>query len=514
VRAFLAVVVGVVTSVALAGSAAAATNTGAGRQAAVALPWSGLSVGVNDDSGKSALRDWVYPVMSDDGLRLNTLTLTWDESDPLKILGRAELAAAIAAAQENGIATEFDLYPLHSQVFTHGNRCKPSADPESCGDSARIAQFAAWTAQVANAFPSVHQFVVMNECNQPRFLNPQWNASGQNQSAAICGRALAAAYDALKDADRSNFIWGVGLSPRGNDAPRAVSNSSTSPVKFLAGLGAWFKAYAAKTHRAAPLMDGFDFHPYPVPQSLPFATGYANPNDASITNLPRIYQAFYKAFAGSAQRTIGQQRGGGLPVSLNETGVQTASSGPAYFGSQASARAAGGVLGRWATEDYQARWYVAMLNVVACDPNVRLVNIFHLLDEADLGGWQSGLYFADRKPKLSAAAVRGWIASTGARCHGTQLPWKPGSVLSLPTIDLSKLKLPTSTPVVLPSGIGLVGQLPTSVVSQAAAPNPVAAISLLADTASTTPLEPTAPADQMSGEEAPPPPEETPPPEG
>ena len=509
-RVFLAAVVGVATSVALAGSAAAGTNAGAGRQsprqAAVTLPWSGLSVGVNDDSGKSALRDWVYPVMSDEGLRLNTLTLTWDESEPLKILGRAELAVAIAEAQENGIATELDLYPLHSQAFTHGNRCKPSADPEACGDSARIAQFAAWTAQVANAFPSVHQFVVMNECNQPRFLNPQWNASGQNQSAAICGRALAAAYDELKAADRSNFIWGVGLSPRGNDAPHAASNSSTSPVKFLANLGAWFKAYANRTHRAAPLMDGFDFHPYPVPQSLPFATGYANPNDASIANLPRIYQAFYNAFVGSAQRTIGQQRGGGLPVSLNETGVQTASSGPAYFGSQTSATAAGGVLGPWATEAYQARWYVAMLNVVACDPNVRIVNIFHLLDEADLGGWQSGLYFADQKPKLSAAAVRGWIASTGARCHGPQLPWKPGSVLSLPTIDLSKVKLPTSTPVALPPAIALGGP---------AAPQLVATTSsLLADTASTTPVEMTPPADETPAGEAPPPPEESPAPDG
>ena len=52
----------------------------------------------------------------------------------------------------------------------------------------------------------------MNECKQPRFLNPQWNTSGQNQSAAICGRALAAAYDALKASDGSNVVWGVGLS--------------------------------------------------------------------------------------------------------------------------------------------------------------------------------------------------------------------------------------------------------------------------------------------------------------
>jgi hypothetical protein len=61
----------------------------------------------------------------------------------------------------------------------------------------KIQQFADWTALVARTFPTVHQFIVMNECNQPLFVNPQWDSSGLNQSAAICGRALAASYDAL-----------------------------------------------------------------------------------------------------------------------------------------------------------------------------------------------------------------------------------------------------------------------------------------------------------------------------
>ena len=76
----------------------------------------------------------------------------------------------------------------------------------------------------------------MNECNQPLFVNPQWNTAGMNQSAAICGRALAGAYDALKGVSSTNFVWGVGLSPRGNDSPAAASNSSTSPVKFLGAI--------------------------------------------------------------------------------------------------------------------------------------------------------------------------------------------------------------------------------------------------------------------------------------
>src|SRR4029079_19626271 len=138
-----------------------------------------------------------------------------------------------------------------------------------------------------------------------------------------------------------------------------------------------------------------------------FAAGYADPHSASVSNLGRVYQAFYDAFNGTPQRTIGQQSGGGLRVSLNETGVQTDSAGKdGCLGTEVSATAAGGVLGRFATEDFQASWYLQMLNLVACDPNVEVVNIFHLIDEENLAGWQSGLYFADRTPKRATQAVR------------------------------------------------------------------------------------------------------------
>src|SRR5262249_8530278 len=152
-------------------------------------------------------------------------------------------------------------------------------------------------------------------------------------------------YDALEAVNGGIQVWGLGLSPRGNDRPNAATNSSTTPVAFLTALGAWFHAYVKKTGRTAPLMDGLDFHPYPVPQSLPFATGYADVRSASVSNLPRIYQAFYSAFDGTPQRTIGRQKGGGLPVSLNETGVQTDTLGRSgYSGSELSATPAGGVL--------------------------------------------------------------------------------------------------------------------------------------------------------------------------
>jgi hypothetical protein len=283
----------------------------------------------------------------------------------------------------------------------------------------------------------------MNECNQPLFVNPQWDTSGKNQSAAVCGRALAAAYDALKGVNGAIHVWGVGLSPRGNDRPGAATNSSTTPVTFLGALGTWFRAFVKKTGRTAPLMDGFDFHPYPIPQSLPFATGYGDARSASVSNLSRIYQAFYSAFNGTPQPTIGKQRGGGLPVSLNETGVQTDTFGKGgYSGSEISATSAGGVLDRYATEAYQAGWYRQMLDLVACDPNVAVVNIFHLIDESNLSGWQSGLFFADGTAKQSAQTVRDWVAKSGGRCAGKAAPWTPGTLTppSTPTAAKAKAK--------------------------------------------------------------------------
>jgi hypothetical protein len=383
-------------------------------------------VGVNDDAGKIAtFSSWVYSTMQSEGLKSNTLTLTWDDTAPSDISAQDAVSAAIDAAAAAGISIELDLYPVHSQALSGGLKCKPSTDPTACGDTSEIQAFAAWAAQVAETFPTVHQFIVMNECNQPLFQNPQWNTAGQNQSAEVCGRALAAAYDAIKGVSKSDFVWGVGLSPRGNDNAKAVSNSSTSPVRFLGYLGAWFKAFAAKTHRKAPLMDGFDFHPYPVPQTLPFSKGYGDVDDAAVINLPRIYQAFYDGFKGTPQKTIGQQRGGGLPVSLNEVGIQTSPDGSEYVGTEVSAGPAGGVYGQYATPDYQSQWYLQMLKLVACDPNIRIVNIFHLIDEVDLAGWQSGLYYADQLPKTSATTVADWISQSHGNCAGKQAPWTP-----------------------------------------------------------------------------------------
>ena len=75
--------------------------------------------------------------------------------------------------------------------------------------------------------------------------------------------------------------------------------------------------------------------------------------------------------------------------------------------------------------DTQARYYRDALELAACQPTVKGLFIFHTFDEADLAGWQSGLYYADQKPKPSLPAFQLAAASARAarltRCVGSSV---------------------------------------------------------------------------------------------
>jgi hypothetical protein len=58
----------------------------------------------------------------------------------------------------------------------------------------------------------------------------------------------------------------------------------------------------------------------------------------------------------------------------------------------------------------QASYYRRALELAYCQPTVRGLFVFHTFDEPGLGGWQSGLYFADRTPKPSVRAFKRAVA--------------------------------------------------------------------------------------------------------
>ncbi|HST17052.1 MAG TPA: hypothetical protein VLK36_05245 [Gaiellaceae bacterium] len=405
----------------------AALSFGAARASADGISW-----GVNDNAGLYEDGDTVFwNTMLGLGLTTNTITLRFDETTEsgLSAIDEQDLPNALAAAKEAGVTVEFDVYPRHAREL---------ADPKG------PTKFAAFLTGLAEAYPEVTQYVVMNECNQDLFVNPQ-SKRGRNLSAARCGAFLAAGFDALKAVSPDIFVWGLGLSPRGN-RPDKKDHPSTDPIDWLAFLGQWYRG----SRRTAPLMDGLDLHPYPIPQSLPFATGYANPRSYSVTNLPRVYAAFYKAFIGTGQPTVGLL--GRLPVQLNEVGIQTSSKGrPGYTGIETAAGVLGGLRPPYDTERYQAQWYMKLVDFAECDADIQSVNLFKLVDETSRAGWQSGLYYTGYVPKASAGAVRSEIDRVGGQCpKGRPQYWAPfdalGTTLSADGLPRGLFPFPLGPP--------------------------------------------------------------------
>jgi hypothetical protein len=168
-------------------------------------------------------------------------------------------------------------------------------------------------------------------------------------------------------------------------------------------------------------MDGLDLHPYPIPQSVPFAQGNSGAYGPAfgVATLPLVYQAFYDAFNGTSQPTVGPGR---LPVSLNEVGVQTVPTVGGYTGSETPSW---GIDSTTGTQDYQAQWYKQLIDTTQCDADITNVNIFKLIDQSDLGAWQSGLYQLGWVPKTSAAVVKNEIASVQTCPTGAASYWTP-----------------------------------------------------------------------------------------
>ena len=62
--------------------------------------------------------------------------------------------------------------------------------------------------------------------------------------------------------------------------------------------------------------------------------------------------------------------------------------------------------------------------VLACDPAVKSVLFFNLVDERNLDRWQSGLLRADWTKRPSYAIVKGSIAAGQTHCSGRQVQWR------------------------------------------------------------------------------------------
>ncbi len=219
---------------------------------------------------------------------------------------------------------------------------------------------------------------------------------------------LARTYDALKAVSPHIQVIGGALAPRGSDRP-GTKRDTHSPTRFIQDLGAAYKA----SGRSRPVMDAFSVHPYMRTSELPPTDLHTASTTITIADYPKLASLLSHAFDGTPQR------GRGLPIYYTEFGVQTrvpAGHRRAYSDLD-SPSAADAV-----DPKTQARYYRQALQLAACQPTVKGLFVFHTFDETDLAGWQSGLYYADEKPKPSLPAFRRAAADARAarltQCSG------------------------------------------------------------------------------------------------
>jgi hypothetical protein len=390
--------------------AAAALGIAAGASGATAF-------GIADDAGKYAHDGGsnFFLLLNDLGFTQNRITVTWaptDGNNGLTIRERGFLDRTLPVAAIRGIDVVLDVYPLRAKAF--------AVDTQK-----RIELFAQYLQLLARTYPQVTRFVVGNEPNQPRFNQPQFVRSGRRgyraPAGALYARLLAAAYDALKAVNPRITVIGLGLSPRGNDNPRARNNISRSPVRFIRDLAAEYR----RSGRTRPLMDELGFHPYPSSNAAPLSRGYGWPN-VGIPNLSRIKQAIWDGFHGTAQPVFAETplygepapHGPSLGLTLDEYGRQVtviSSVASAYHGRENV---------RTITEGRQANMYAAVLRRVACDPAVTSFFYFHLIDDPDLDRFQSGLLRINGTKRPAYGAVKAALQETKGQCGGAPRAWR------------------------------------------------------------------------------------------
>lgn len=374
--------------------------------AVAALAFAGAAepadIGANDDTGKFAADGGAafFEQMSGLGLRQTVMTVRFLPGQPDTIQGKEFLDKAVPVAVARGLKVVFAVYPYPPSALT-----RTAAEARAFGEYAAL---------VARAYPQVQQFVIGDEPNQPAFWRPQFSQRGVVLSAPAFGRYLVAAYDALKEVDTRITVVGVGLSPRGNDNAFARSNVSTSPVRFLSSLGAWYRA----SHRKLPLMDGLAFHPYPRQATDPLLRRYDWPN-AGFADIGRVKQAFWDAFHDTAQPTTAD----GLKLYLNEVGWQVRTTGlPGYTGVENVPVT---------TERMQAAVYADLVRRSACDPDVAELNFFGFYDDAARDhGFQAALHRLDGTPRPAAAAVSAAITRTSKHPCRPTVRWTPAATVS------------------------------------------------------------------------------------
>ena len=341
----------------------------------------GLVVGVDDDTLKWAWPGWRFIAAYEDlGLSAIRITLRWSPGQPgLDHLEQLYLHRVTTAVMRRNRVV----------LSIYGNARTAPATPEERDE------YCEFVADALRRAPSVRDVVIWNEANSPSFWQPQQGA------AAAYGALLARCHDVVHESLRRRVNLIASTAPRHD------------PRTFIRNLGAAYRA-SARTRR---IFDTFGHNPYPAGNSeAPFAE---HPGSRMIGqgDYAVLLGALTEAFGGTAQPVPGQA---GVTIWYLEDGFETAvpfERSGRYTGRELAPTVVQPVLPQVRTAGVardQASQLRDALGLAYCQPAVGAFFNFQLVDEERLGGWQSGLLWADGSRKPSYGPFKAALADVAA----------------------------------------------------------------------------------------------------
>ena len=287
----------------------------------------------------------------------------FDATDPGQYPGWTSFDALLAAAHARGFKVMFALAPPAPGWATRGTRRdRAGVNRPSAREFGRFAEAA------ARRFPGVDVWTLWNEPNHPGHLYPQ-SVNGRPVAPHVYRKLVRAGARGLErgGAGGDPILFGE-LLPIGK--PSTGPKRNLKPLRFL-------RAFFSRGKRLTGL-DGFAYHPYTRPAG-PFLIE-PSADDATIRSYGRIGRVLD---AASANGRIG---GGRLPIWNTEFGFQTNPPDP------------------FMADIARVPYFWSASELWFSYPNRRIKSIsqYTMNDTAgDPSLWQSGLRFADGRPKTN-----------------------------------------------------------------------------------------------------------------
>ncbi len=307
-----------------------------------------MHYGIQDDAwlrwGDGTVKERITE-LDDLGVDLVRFTINWNQVEPRRGArdwsGSDEILRGLRDARIQAVVSIWG-----SPRWANGGR-RPQWAPKTG------ASFAAFAAAAAKRYPWVTKWLIWNEPNQRRWLQP-------TTAKTYVTKLLNPAYTAIHRANRRAKVAG------GVTAPRA-SKGGVSPVQFIRGM----KAAKAR-------LDTYAHHPYPLFKGeTPSAGGCGHCETITMATLERLLR--------EVSRNFGAKR-----IWLTEYGYQTNPPDRALGVSRA----------------LQARYLAEASYQALKAPRVDMLIHYLYRDEPEIGRWQSGLLTASGAAKPAHRAFQ------------------------------------------------------------------------------------------------------------